>query len=88
VGVQNKQRFWKRFSALLVEAGPVFEFGDWDLVRDASAQGTFDEWSASIEAGAASEPVRSHLTEGTSLCFRVRSERASLSFLRPAFGLA
>jgi hypothetical protein len=56
VGVQQKQRFWKRFSALLVEAAPVFELGDWDLIRESNAQDTFDEWARTIEGGAATEP--------------------------------
>jgi hypothetical protein len=55
VGVQNKRTFWKRFSAMVVEAAPLFEFGDWDLKRDASAQDTFDHWASTIEGGAATE---------------------------------
>lgn len=52
----DKQRFWKRFTGVLSEAMPVFEYGDWDLVRGGNAQQLFDDWSSEIEAGLATEP--------------------------------
>jgi hypothetical protein len=51
----DKQRFWKRFTGLLSEAMPVFEYGDWDLLRGGDAEDTFGEWASEIEAGLATE---------------------------------
>jgi hypothetical protein len=50
----DKQRFWKRFTGLLSEAMPVFEYGDWDLVRRHGEE-LFNDWSTEIEAGLATE---------------------------------
>jgi hypothetical protein len=55
VGVHAKQRFWKRFSALVNEAMPVFELGDWEFVRGRKAKTMFDEWSSEIEGSLATE---------------------------------
>jgi len=52
----DKQRFWKRFTALLVEAMPVFEYGDWDLIRGGNAEQTFNEWASDIEGSLATVP--------------------------------
>jgi len=48
-----KQQFWKRFAGLLSEAMPVFEYGDWDLIRGGNAEETFNEWSSEIEGSLA-----------------------------------
>jgi hypothetical protein len=52
----DKQRFWKRFSGLLSDAMPVFEYGDWELVRGRNAEDLFTEWSTEIEGSLATEP--------------------------------
>jgi hypothetical protein len=52
----QKQQFWKRFTALLVEAMPVFEYGDWELIRGGAAEATFNEWSTEIEGSLATLP--------------------------------
>jgi hypothetical protein len=49
----DKQRFWKRFTGLLSEAMPVFEYGDWELVRGGNAEGLFNEWATEIEGSLA-----------------------------------
>ena len=54
--IADKQRFWKRFTGLLSEAMPVFDYGEWDLVRGGHAQGIFETWSTEIEASLATEP--------------------------------
>jgi hypothetical protein len=54
--VADKQRFWKRFVGLLSEAMPVFEYGDWELVRGGHAEAEFNDWSTEIEASLATEP--------------------------------
>jgi hypothetical protein len=54
--ITDKQRFWKRFTGLLSEAMPVFDYGDWDLVRGGQAQGIFETWSTEIEGSLATEP--------------------------------
>lgn len=50
-----KRVFWKKFTAVVNEAMPVFERGHWDLIRGAGAQSTFETWSAEIEGAAATE---------------------------------
>jgi hypothetical protein len=52
-GVSDKQQFWKRFCALINEAMPAFEYGDWDLVRGSKAQEEFDTWVTEIEGSLA-----------------------------------
>ena len=52
----DKQRFWKRLSALVSEAMPTFEYGDWDLVRGGNAEGIFNQWTSEIENNLATEP--------------------------------
>ena len=51
----EKQRFWKRFTGLLSEAMPVFEYGEWDLVRGGEAEDLFNSWSTDIEGSLATE---------------------------------
>jgi hypothetical protein len=51
----DKQRFWKRFTGLLSEAMPSFEYGDWELIRGGKAEDMFNEWSTEIEGGLATE---------------------------------
>lgn len=50
-----KRVFWKKFTALVNEAMPVFERGHWDLIRGGGAQSEFETWSAEIEGAAATE---------------------------------
>jgi len=52
----EKQGFWKRFSARITEAMPVFEYGDWDLIRGGNAEETFNQWVSEIEGSLATEP--------------------------------
>jgi hypothetical protein len=52
----EKQGFWKRFTASVTEAMPVFEYGDWDLIRGGNAEETFNEWVSEIEGSLATEP--------------------------------
>ena len=49
-----KQEFWKRFTGLMSEAMPVFEYGDWELVRGGNAEDQFNEWASEIEGSVAS----------------------------------
>lgn len=51
----EKRTFWKRLSATLNEAMPVFERGHWDLIRGGNAQEEFETWSAEIEGALATE---------------------------------
>jgi hypothetical protein len=53
--LQQKRSFWKRFSALLNEAMPVFELGYWDLVQGRKAEEEFESWTSAIEGGLATE---------------------------------
>jgi hypothetical protein len=53
--LQEKRAFWKRLSATLNEAMPVFERGHWDLIRDGRAETEFETWSAEIEGALATE---------------------------------
>ena len=48
-------RLWKRFSALLNEAMPVFELGYWDLVQGGKAEEEFESWTSELEGGLATE---------------------------------
>jgi hypothetical protein len=52
----EKRRFWKRCSALILEALPQFDYGTWDLVRAGDADAQFETWCAEIEGSLASEP--------------------------------
>jgi len=54
--IADKQRFWKKFVGLLSEAMPVFEYGDWELIRGGRSEGEFNEWAQEIEASLATEP--------------------------------
>jgi hypothetical protein len=49
----DKQRFWKRFSAQLNTAMPLFEYGDWELVRGGKAEKEFNDWASQIEGSMA-----------------------------------
>ena len=51
----GKRSFWKRISALLNEAMPVFELGYWDLVQGRKAEEEFESWTSAIEGGLATE---------------------------------
>jgi len=51
----DKQRFWKKFTGLLSEAMPLFEYGDWELVRGREAEGLFNQWATEIEGSLATE---------------------------------
>ena len=53
--LQQKRSFWKRFSALLNEAMPVFELGYWDLVQGGKAEEELESWTSEIEGGLATE---------------------------------
>jgi hypothetical protein len=52
----EKQRFWKRLTAVVGDAMPTFEYGDWDLVRGGNAEGLFNQWTSEIESNLATEP--------------------------------
>jgi hypothetical protein len=51
----EKRSFWKRVSAVVNEAMPVFELGYWDLIRGGKAQEEFETWCSEIEGALASE---------------------------------
>jgi hypothetical protein len=51
----EKRTFWKRVTAVLNEAMPVFEYGYWDLIRDDNAEQEFETWCSEIEGSVATE---------------------------------
>jgi hypothetical protein len=51
----QKRAFWKRVSALLNEAMPVFELGYWDLIRGGEAEAEFESWTSELEGSLATE---------------------------------
>jgi hypothetical protein len=51
----EKRTFWKRVTAVLNEAMPVFEYGYWDLIRDDNAEEEFETWCSEIEGSVATE---------------------------------
>ena len=54
--VEDKRRFYKRLTSLMVEAEPFFEYGFVEyLTRSGETQDTFDQWVAEIESSFASE---------------------------------
>ena len=53
--LQQKRAFWKKVTALLNEAMPVFEMGYWDLVRGRKAESEFESWTSEIEGSLATE---------------------------------
>lgn len=54
--LNEKRPFWKRVTAVLNEAMPVFERGYWDLIRTDEAEAEFETWCSEIEGSIASEP--------------------------------
>ena len=58
----DKRAFWKNVVALVKGNLPHFEYGYWDFIRGAKAEGEFETWTSEIEAGLATEvlsPTRS-----------------------------
>jgi len=53
--LQQKRAFWKKVTALLNEAMPVFEMGYWDLVRGRKDESEFESWTSEIEGSLATE---------------------------------
>jgi hypothetical protein len=53
--LQQKRTFWKRISALLNEAMPVFELGYWNLIQGGKAEAEFESWTSEIEGSLATE---------------------------------
>jgi hypothetical protein len=53
--LQEKRAFWKKVSATLNEAMPVFERGYWDLIRGSQAEAEFETWTAELEGALATE---------------------------------
>jgi hypothetical protein len=53
--LQDKRAFWKKVTALLNEAMPVFEMGYWDLIRGGKAEEEFETWTSEIEGSLATE---------------------------------
>jgi hypothetical protein len=51
----EKRTFWKRVTAVLNEAMPVFEYGYWDLIREDHAEQEFESWCSEIEGSVATE---------------------------------
>jgi hypothetical protein len=51
----EKRTFWKRVTAVLNEAMPVFEYGYWDLIREDNAEEEFESWCSEIEGSVATE---------------------------------
>jgi hypothetical protein len=51
----EKRTFWKRVTAVLNEAMPVFEYGHWDLIRENNAEEEFESWCSEIEGSVATE---------------------------------
>jgi hypothetical protein len=51
----EKRQFWKRVTAVLNEAMPVFEYGFWDLIRTDAAEQEFESWCSEIEGSVATE---------------------------------
>jgi hypothetical protein len=56
MSLNEKRQFWKRITALLNEAMPVFEYGFWDLIRTDAAESEFETWCSEIEGAAATLP--------------------------------
>lgn len=54
--LNEKRAFWKRVTAVLNEAMPVFEYGYWDLIRTDAAEEEFESWCSEIEGSVATEP--------------------------------
>jgi hypothetical protein len=54
--LNDKRQFWKRVTAVLNEAMPVFERGYWDLIRGNEAEAEFETWCSEIEGSSATEP--------------------------------
>ena len=84
VSVPEKLAFWKRFTAVLTEGMPVFEYGYWDYIsKPEKAAAEFESWATQIEGnlateaeelGEAADEVNRLTSEPTYLC-------ASLFFL-------
>ncbi len=53
--LNDKRQFWKRVTAVLNEAMPVFAYGYWDLVRSDGAEAEFETWCSEIEGSVATE---------------------------------
>lgn len=53
--LDEKRKFWKRFTAILNEGMPVFERGYWDLIRDGKAEEEYETWCSEIEGSIATE---------------------------------
>jgi hypothetical protein len=53
--LNDKRQFWKRITAVLNEAMPVFEYGFWDLIRTDAAEQEFETWCSEIEGSVATE---------------------------------
>lgn len=51
--INDKREFWKRVTAVLNDAMPVFEYGHWDLIRGGNAESEFETWCSEIEGAAA-----------------------------------
>jgi hypothetical protein len=51
-----KRQFWKRVTALLNEAMPVFEYGTWDLIRNDGAESEYETWCSELEGSIATVP--------------------------------
>jgi hypothetical protein len=54
--LNEKRQFWKRVTAVVNEAMPVFEYGFWDLIRTDAAEAEFESWCSEIEGSVATEP--------------------------------
>jgi hypothetical protein len=52
----DKRQFWKRITAIVNEAMPVFEYGYWDLIREDKAEAEFETWCSEIEGSLATTP--------------------------------
>jgi hypothetical protein len=53
--LNEKRQFWKRVTAVVNEAMPVFEYGFWDLIRTDAAEEEFESWCSEIEGNMATE---------------------------------
>lgn len=53
----EKRRYYKRLTSLLLEAEPYYEYAAYDYeTDDREAEGLFHEWVSELEAGMATEP--------------------------------
>jgi hypothetical protein len=51
----QKRAFWKKVSATLNDAMPVFERGTWDLIQGGKAEAEFETWTSELEGVLATE---------------------------------